>query len=345
MTITAYKTACVQAAPEYFDMQAGVAKTIRLIEEAAGEGAKLIAFPECWIPGYPWWAWLDAPAMGMQFVPRHFNNCMTADGPEVQQIAQAAKDREIYVVLGYSERKDGSLYIAQLHIDPWSQTITARRKLKATHTERTIFGEGDGSDYFVRDTEIGRVGSLCCWEHLNPLNKFAMYSQNEQVHVGAWPGFSLYSGKAYALGPELNTAVSQVYAAEGQCFVLAASLVVTPEIQDMICDTDLKKELLPLGGGTARIFGPDGSPLAEPLPETEEGILYADIDLDMISLAKAAADPSGHYSRPDVFRLVANKERRSSVEIVGEDSSVEPRVVAIGDALESDEMEQAEAAE
>ncbi|MEO9468722.1 carbon-nitrogen hydrolase family protein [Parasphingorhabdus sp.] len=345
MTSTAYKVACVQAAPEYFDMEAGVAKTVRLIEEAAQAGAKLIAFPECWIPGYPWWAWLDAAAVGMQFVPRHFNNCMTVDGPEVQAIAKAAMDNEIYVVLGYSEKQDGSLYIAQLHIDPWTQTITPRRKLKATHTERTIFGEGDGSDFFVRDTALGRVGSLCCWEHLNPLNKFAMYAQNEQIHIGAWPGFSLYAEKAYALGPELNTAVSQVYAAEGQCFVLAATALVTSEIQDMICDNDFKRELLPLGGGASRIFGPDGSSIGEPLNADEEGIIYADIDLDMISIAKAAADPSGHYSRPDVFRMVANKERRTNVEQVGDPDNSQPRVISIDELLDTESEVAVEAAE
>lgn len=341
----AYKVAVVQAAPEYFDMEAGVAKTIRLMEEAAASGAKLIAFPECWIPGYPWWAWLDAPAVGMQFVQRNFNNSMTADGPEVQKIAKVANDLGLYVVLGYSERDDGSLYIAQLHIDPDTKTITPRRKLKATHVERTIFGEGDGSDYFVRDTKLGRIGSLCCWEHINPLNKFAMYSQNEQVHIGAWPGFALYADKAYALGPELNTAISQVYAAEGQCFVLAASLVVTQEIHDLICETDFKRELLPLGGGTARIFAPDGSSIAEPLDEHEEGLLYADIDLDMISLAKSAGDPAGHYSRPDVFRLVANKERRSLVENVGDVRPTGPRVIPFDDALEPESQETVEAAE
>ena len=185
--------------------------------------------------------------------------------------------------------------------------------LTGDNIERTIFGEGDGSDFFVRETPLGRIGALCCWEHLNPLDKFAMYSQNEQVHVGAWPGFALYAGKAFALGPEINTSVSQVYAAEGQCFVLAASTLVTPEIQGMICDTDFKRELLPLGGGAARMFAPDGSPMGNVLPDTQEGLLLGDIDLDMISLAKSAADPSGHYSRPDVFHLLVNQEKRDPV--------------------------------
>jgi nitrilase len=310
---TRYLAASVQAAPAYLDKDGGVARTIELIDQAVSAGARLIAFPECWIPGYPWWAWLGAPAWGMQFVQRHFDNCLTADGPEVALIAQHAMSRGIYAVLGYSERDGGSAYIAQLHIDPFDRTVTTRRKLKATHVERTIFGEGDGSDFFVRETPLGRIGALCCWEHLNPLNKFAMYSQNEQVHIGAWPGFSLYEGKAFALGAELNTSVSQVYAAEGQCFVIAASTLVTAEIQEMICDSDFNRDLLPVGGGAARIFGPDGRPLGQNLPDTQEGLLLAEIDLDMITLAKAAADPAGHYSRPDVFQLLANRERRRPV--------------------------------
>lgn len=316
MNEIAYRVACVQAAPAYFDKEAGVEKTVRFIDQAARSGVKLLAFPECWIPGYPWWAWLDAPVVGMGYVQRHFNNCIAADGPELQRIARAAKRAGVYVVLGYSERRAGSLYIAQAHIDPYSGTITPRRKLKATHTERTIFGEGDGSGYFVRETPLGRIGSLCCWEHLNPLNKYAMFAQNEQVHIGAWPGFSLYAGKAFALGPELNTAVSQVYAAEGQCFVLAASALVSEEIQGMICDTGFKRELLPTGGGAARIFGPDGSSIAPPLDEHEEGLLIAEIDLDLISLAKSAADPTGHYSRPDVFRLKADFRPRRPLDQV-----------------------------
>jgi len=351
MTLPAYKVACVQAAPAYLDKEAGIEKTITLMKEAAAQGAKLIAFPECWIPGYPWWAWLDAAVVGMQYVQRHFNACMTSDGPEVRRIAEVAKEIGIYVVLGYSERDEGSLYIAQLHIDPFAGRVINRRKLKATFIERTLFGEGDGSDFAVHDTELGRVGSLCCWEHINPLNKFAMYSQSEQVHIAAWPGFSLYAGKAYALGPEVNNALSQVYAAEGQCFVIASTSLVSQEIQDMICDTDFKRELVPVGGGTAMIFAPDGSPMCEPIDGEKEGILYADIDLDMISLAKAAGDPAGHYSRPDVFKLEFNNERRSSVTGSAGESETGPRITSFdtlfahdGNSVNDDEIG-AEAAE
>jgi aliphatic nitrilase len=192
--------------------------------------------------------------------------------------------------------------------------VATRRKLKPTHVERSVFGEGDGSDLAVHDLDVGRVGGLCCWEHLQPLSKYAMYSQNEQIHVASWPSFSLYRGMAYALGPELNTAASQMYAAEGQCYVIASSATVSEEMVDMLCDTPDKRELLRVGGGFSMIFGPDGSPLCEPLPEDAEGILYADADVAMIAIAKSAADPAGHYSRPDVTRLLLNRAAAPRVE-------------------------------
>lgn len=315
------KVAVVQAAPAFLNLQAGVAKTIDLMRQASTQGAKLIAFPECWLPGYPWWIWLDSPAWGMQFVGRHFQNCMTADGPEAAEIAQAAAELGLWVVLGYSERAAGSLYIAQLIIDDAGNTVAARRKLKATYVERTVFGEGDGSDIKVHETSIGNLGALCCWEHINPLSKFAMYAQNEQIHVASWPSFSIYPGAAYALSPQVNLAASQIYAVEGQCFVLAPCGVVSQEMIATLCDTPAKGELLKAGGGHAMIFGPDGSPLAEPLEPDAEGLLYADIDLSMIPFAKAAADPTGHYSRPDVARLLFNPAPNPCVQRFGRTGS------------------------
>ena len=116
-----------------------------------------------------------------------------------------------------------------------------------------MFGEGDGSDLSVYDTALGRVGALCCWEHLQPLSKYAMYAQNEQVHIAAWPSFSLYRGGAYALGPEVNNAASRIYAVEGQCFVLAPCATVS-QGDDRACSapTTLKKQLLLEGGGFTR---------------------------------------------------------------------------------------------
>ena len=218
-------------------------------------------------------------------------------------------------MIGLSEREGGSLYIAQWLIGPDGETIAKRRKLRPTHAERTVYGEGDGSDLAVHDRpDIGRLGALCCWEHLQPLSKYAMYAQNEQVHVASWPSFSLYDPFAPALGAEVNNAASRVYAVEGSCFVLAPCATVSQAMIDELCDRPDKHALLHVGGGYAVIYGPDGSSLAEKLPQEQEGLLIAEIDLGAIGIAKNAADPAGHYSRPDVTRLLLNKKRLRRVE-------------------------------
>lgn len=309
-----FKAAAVQAAPVFLDLKGTIDKSIGLIEEAARNGASFIAFPETWLPGYPWYAWLEAPALWMaKYSQRYFENSLEYGTPQAERIVRAARDNNIIVSMGLSERSGGSVYIAQWLIDSDGRTISQRRKLKPTHVERTIFGEGDGSDLTVWQTPLGRVGGLCCWEHLQPLSKYAMYAQDEQIHVGAWPSFSLYEGGAYALGPQVNTSASRVYAVEGSCYVLAPCGVVSQAMVDEMCETDLQRQLLKPGGGHARIFGPDGQDLAEPLPEDADGLLYADIDLGAVAVAKGVADPAGHYSRPDATQLVHHRSPRRPV--------------------------------
>lgn len=300
------RVAVVQAEPKWLDLAAGVDQVVGLIAGAAAGGARLIAFPETFLPGYPWWIWLDSPAWGMRFVPPYSENSMTRDGDGMTRIAAAAAEHGVHVVLGFSEKAGGSLYMAQAFIDDTGRVLSVRRKLKPTHVERAVFGEGDGSDLQVHDTKLGRLGGLNCWEHFQPLTKYTMYSLGEQIHVGSWPSFSVYRGGARALGPEVNTAASLVYAVEGQTFVLAPCGVVGDAAQEVFCDDDTKKQLLLKGGGFARIYGPEGSELAAPLAETDEGLLFADLDFSLIAIAKSAADPVGHYSRPDVFRLQVN---------------------------------------
>ena len=312
-----YKVAVVQAAPAFLDLDKSVDKTISLINEAARNGAKLIAFPEVFIPGYPWWIWLGAPAwaIGRGFVQRYFDNSLTYDSPQAATLREAVKAAGITAVLGISERNGGSLYIAQWLLGPDGETIATRRKLRPTHAERTVFGEGDGSDLSVyARPDIGRLGALCCWEHLQPLSKYAMYSQDEQVHVAAWPSFSVYDPFAHALSAEVNNAASKVYAVEGSCFVLAPCATVSKEMVEELCDTPEKHSFLHEGGGFAAIYGPDGAEISKRLPPDQEGLLFADVDLGMIGVAKNAADPAGHYSRPDVTRLLLNKKPARRVE-------------------------------
>ena len=197
------KVAVVQAAPRLFDLDAGVEKAITFIDQAGKARARLVNFPEVWLPGYPWWIWLNPPAVNMQYVAPYSNSSVVAGGPQDQALRAAARRNSIHVVMGVSERAGGSLYMAQWHYGPDGEVIWRRRKLKPTHVERSVFGEGDGSDIIVTQTNFGRVGALCCWEHLQPLSKYAMFSQDEQIHCAAWPSFSLYAKLSKAFSPKV----------------------------------------------------------------------------------------------------------------------------------------------
>ena len=335
------KAAAVQAAPVFMDLDASIDKAAKWIEEAADNGAQLVAFPETWLPGFPWFIYLGNPAESLAYFPRYHENSMPVDSPQMRRLQGIAKRAAVTVVMGFAERDHGSRYMAQAIIGPDGALLLARRKLKPTHIERTVFGEGDGSDLRVVDSPFGRLGALNCWEHVQPLMKMAMYAQHEEVHVAAWPSLSIYRDIAYALGPEVNNAASMIYAVEGGCFVLAPCAVISQEMFDVLCDTPQKAHLLirrtnKPGGGFSMIYGPDGRALCEPLPEDQEGILYADLDPTLITLAKATADPVGHYARGDALRLVVNRtKRRVMTEIEHTLPNPAATSATVGDATET----------
>lgn len=298
--------ACVQAAPVFMDLEGTIDKTIDLIKEAASRGAELIAFPENWLPGYPWFLWLDSPAALTPLVYQYYQNSLVLGSEQAKRIASVAKENNIWLLLGLSERDHGTLYMAQWFISNTGETVGVRRKLKPSHVERTLFGESDGSSLKTFTTELGVIGALCCWEHIQPLTRYVMYAQHEQIHIASWPSFSLYRDITAALSPEVNIALSRSYAVEGQCFVIAPCAIVSEQIIEQLCTDETKQNLLKAGGGYARIFGPDGSELTTPLAENEEGLLLATLEPAAITFAKAIADPVGHYSRPDVTCLLFN---------------------------------------
>ncbi|UCG73913.1 MAG: carbon-nitrogen hydrolase family protein [Chromatiales bacterium] len=320
MARSQFRVAAVQAVPVFMDLAGSVEKTIALIGEAADNGAALVAFSEAWIPGFPFWVFVNAPFQGMPHFAAYKQNSLAVDSDEMRAIQDAAQEHGIHVALGFSELGGDSLYLAQALIDDQGAFVFARRKLKPTMAERMVFGEGDGSDLVVADTDIGRIGALCCWEHLGPLNKFALYAQREQIHFAAWPSFGLDQDAVYAFGHEVNNAASKIYAVEGQCFVLAPCAVTDDALLKTIAGSAEAAAPFRTGGGYTMIYGPDGRELVEPLGEHEEGILYADIDLGMIDMAKIAYDPNGHYARPDVVRLWLNDEPMAPVQRAYDDS-------------------------
>ena len=305
-----FVAAVVQAAPAYLNLQEGLLKTVRLIDEAGAKGARMIVFPELWLPGYPWWIWLGSPAWAAQrgFSAQYRDNAFTFTSANMEPIQAAARRNQIVVVLGVAERDQGTLFISQWFIDADGQSRGQRRKLKPGAPERGVFGEGDARHLTVVETAAGRVGALCCGEHRHPLFKMALHSQNEQIHVAAWPSFSVYQPFAVGLGHEINNALSRVYAAEGGCFVLAPCAVVSPAMVERLCDSPDKAVLLKAGGGHARAYGPSGENLCDPLPPDEEGLLYATIDLTKIAEAKSAYDVIGHSARPDIASLVLHAD-------------------------------------
>lgn len=300
MTHDSFKVAAVQAAPFYLDLEASTDKAITLIEEAAAQGVQLIAFPETWLPGYPWWIWLGAPIGSGRFFLRYFDNAPVAGGEQDRRLAEAAREYGIQVVMGLAERDGDKLYMAQWHYDAEGRVISRRRKLRPTHEERAVFGEGDKQDLRVIDTDLGRVGALCCCEHLQPMLKCAMTSQAEQVHIAAWPGFSLYNDQAFGFGAELNLAASRTYAAECQAFVVLACGIVTPAMHEMLCPDD------------ARIYGPDGASLGAELAPDTEGLVIAEISVASIAQAKSAANPMAYFDRSDLDRFLHTSHARSA---------------------------------
>ncbi|RMZ84695.1 hypothetical protein DV737_g960, partial [Chaetothyriales sp. CBS 132003] len=301
--------------PEWLDLQAGVAKTIKLIAEAASKGAKLIAFPETWLIGYPAWIW-NRPvdfALGVKYV----QNSLVLDSPEMKKIQQAAADNDIAVFLGFSERRGESVWIAQALIDRSGKLVSARRKMKATHMERTIFGDASGDCLSeVVDIEgVGRVGGLCCWEHIQPLLKFYTFSQGEQIHVAAWPVLDPFvegSPGFWSMSTEGILSTAQTYAVESQAFVLSATTVISEKGIEIMSTKGTPLMGTPNKGSSA-IIGPDGRILAGGVDSPNEKLVIADLDLTQVTKCKTFADAIGHYSRPDLLWVGVDKKHKSVV--------------------------------
>lgn len=304
------KVAAAQLAPVFLDTAATVAKTVDAMVEAAKNGAQLVAFPETFIPGYPYWALvLDPMSSGGEFTKKLFYQAIEVPGPEMEILCEAAKKAGIWAVVGINERSGGTLYNSQVTISDQGEVVGLRRKLVPTSHERLIWGRGDGSDLVVIETPFGTLGALICYEHSNALFRYALQGQGEMIHVANWPG-----GLPW-INPVIDAATRH-YAFEAQAFVISVTAVLTQEMIDAMGTGGSVDRLSP-GGGYSGIIGPRGNYLAEPENEGET-ILYADLDMDEIVKAKLIVDSVGHYARPDVVRLVLNSDNQAPIQIEGD---------------------------
>jgi nitrilase len=304
-----FRVAIVQNSPIFLDLDASLAKAIRLAEEAAKRQARLIAFGETWLPGYPAWLdhcsdaalWDHRPSKNVFAKLRQ--NSLTVPGKETEALAQVAGDLKVTLVIGANERVEtgpgnGTLYNTLLTFTADGQLANHHRKLIPTYTERLVWGQGDGRGLRSVATPGGQVGGLICWEHWMPLARQAMHIAGEDIHVAVWPTVH-----------QMHQVASRHYAFEGRCFVLAAGMIM--RVKDMPKELRLTPELdadpesfLLYGGST--IFGPDGKYVVEPLCEQED-VIIADLDFDALDRERMTLDVSGHYSRPDLFTFAVGE--------------------------------------
>jgi nitrilase len=291
------RAAAVQIAPDLESADGTLEKVLRAIEEAAARGVQLVVFPETLVPYYPYFSFVRPPvAMGADHM-RLYERAVAVPGPVTDAVAESARRHGIVVVLGVNERDHGSLYNTQLIFDEDGRIALKRRKITPTYHERMVWGQGDGSGLKVVETRVGRIGALACWEHYNPLARYALMAQHEEIHCSQFPGSMV--GQIFADQMEVTI---RHHALESGCFVVNATGWLTDEqIVSITPDQGLQRALR--GGCHTAIVSPEGVHLAPPLREGE-GMVVADLDKTLITKRKRMMDSVGHYARPELLSLL-----------------------------------------
>jgi nitrilase len=302
------RVAAVQIAPDLDTPGGTVSKVLAALAEAADKGARLVVFPETFVPWYPYFSFVHPPvATGAEHI-RLYENAVTIPGPVTEAVTDVARRRGIVVALGVNERDHGSLYNTQLIFDSDGRLVLKRRKITPTFHERMIWGQGDGSGLTVVKTAAGRIGALACWEHYNPLARYALMAQHEEIHVAQFPGSMV--GPIFAEQIEVTI---RHHALESGCFVVNATGWLTEEqIAKISPDDKLRKALR--GGCMTAIISPEGAHVVPPLTQGE-GILTADLDMSLIVKRKRMMDSVGHYARPELLKLVLDNRPAHPLEI------------------------------
>lgn len=295
------RVAAAQIAPDLNSAEGTLARVLETMRDAARRGVELIVFPETFVPYYPYFSFVLPPAL--QGAPHLLlmDRAPTVPGPLTDAVSAAARELGMVVVLGVNERDHGSLYNSQLIFDADGRLLLKRRKITPTYHERMVWGQGDASGLVAVKTKVGRVGALACWEHYNPLARYALMADHEEIHCAQFPGSLV--GPIFA---DQMAVTIRHHALESGCFVINATGWLSDEqIRSITPDEKLQGALR--GGCHTAIVSPEGKYLAEPLTEGE-GLVVADLDMALITKRKRMMDSVGHYARPELLSLAIRRE-------------------------------------
>ncbi len=290
------RAAAVQLSPVLENRLETLKKVGKAIAEAGTNNADIIVFPETAVPNYPYFSFIKPAVSIKKDHLKLYEQAVVVPSKDTIYIGSLAKEHQIVVVLGVNERDNGTLYNTQLIFDTTGELVLKRRKITPTYHERMIWGQGDGSGLKAVETTIGRIGALACWEHYNPLARFALMNDNEQIHCSQFPGSMV--GQIFADQMEVTM---KHHALESGCFVINSTGYLFPEQVASITADESMQKVLTKGCFTA-IISPEGVVISEVLTEGE-GIVYANMDMHLITKRKRMMDSVGHYSRPELLSL------------------------------------------
>lgn len=307
MEFKKFIAATVQTSPVFLNVEKTVDKAISFIKEAASNQAKLIAFPEVFISGYPYWNWIMTPIQGSKWYEELYKNSVDVAGPEIQKLCLAAKEYDMHIVIGINERGSsfGEIYNTNLIIDNKGVIIGKHRKLVPTWAEKLTWTSGDGSSLKVYNTEIGPIGTLACGENTNTLARFALLAQGELIHIANYISLPV-APPDYDMAEAIKIRAA-AHSFEGKLFTIVSCSTISQEINDALradvpnVDILLDRKSSAFSG----FIGPNGAVIGTPLID-EEGIVYAEIDLEKCIQPKQMHDILGHYNRFDIFDLRVN---------------------------------------
>lgn len=310
-----FTAAAVQAAPVYLDAAATAEKAARLIGEAAAKGARLVVFPEVFVPGYPYWNWITDPVTGSAWFEKLVRASVFLPGPEIETVAAAAAEHGVYVVIGVNERSPvslGALYNTLVFLGPDGAILGRHRKLVPTWAEKLTWTGGDGASLRVYDTEIGPLGGLACGENTNTLARFTLLAQGELVHAAAYISLPV-APPDYDMAEAIRLR-GQSHSFEGKVFTVVATSTISEEIIAAMegVRPDARALLERKSSAWSGIIGPDGREVVPGLVD-EEGIVTAEIDLARCIQPRQMHDITGHYNRFDIFRLEVNRAPHAAV--------------------------------